>query len=112
MTDIGDLTLPVELSPAGDSGLALLCCARCGGRLRQLPEHGMICDACGSAVATPDGIVDFVAGASGTELDNIDYDAFYRISQDAALNLYRVIRAAAGPRWRSGAAPAASPWRC
>ncbi len=104
MTEIGEHTWPDDLNPAtmtatDSDGLALLRCPQCGARLLRLPEGGIACEACDTAVATSDGIVDFVAGASGTELDNIDYDAFYRISPEAALNLYGVIRASAGPLW-------------
>jgi ubiquinone/menaquinone biosynthesis C-methylase UbiE len=48
-----------------------------------------------------DGIVDFVAGASSTELDNLDYDQFYSISEAASEHLFDIIKFAAGKRWPS-----------
>ena len=122
--DIGDRTLPSDgdsetVAITGAAGLVLLCCPECGGGLAESPPGGITCTSCDTEVATQDGIIDFVAGVSGAELDTIDCDAFYRVSQEAALNLYHVIRTSAGPLWparrgmrsRSGAGPVSLPSR-
>lgn len=44
-------------------------------------------------------IIDFVAGATSTALDDIDCDQRYAVNLAASLHLYDDIARAAGPRW-------------
>jgi SAM-dependent methyltransferase len=81
--------------------LCLLVCNACGGSLAQATTDTLRCALCHKAVRVYGGIVDFVAGGSSTQLDNIDYDAFYSINADHSTNLYHMIRSSAGTLWPS-----------
>ena len=81
-----------------DPGLTFLQCPLCGGGLAKAVDS-VACRRCRGVVQAPDGIVDFVAGSSSTTLDDLDYDAFYSISESASRTLFDIIRLAAGPRW-------------
>ncbi len=78
---------------------ALFQCPLCGGPLKRATSSALACQACNNQVAAGDGIIDFVAGAAVTSLDNIDYDAFYGINAEHSLELYNVLLRAAGSRW-------------
>jgi len=80
-------------------GPGFFCCPSCGGALTEISDSEVVCAKCGSAVARHDGIIDFVAGAASTTLDDIDYDAVYAVNLPASLHLYNVIAGAAGPYW-------------
>ncbi len=101
MADIGVHDLAESAAPADRPaalGLALLRCPRCGGSLAAAP--GVVaCVSCAMPVPMCDGIIDFVAGASATALDAIDYDEFYAINLESSLHQFNAIRALAGPLW-------------
>jgi hypothetical protein len=83
-------------------GFALLQCPRCGGSLGggslgEAAARRMECERCHTAIQVLDGIVDFVAGASSTELDNLDYDQFYSISEAASEHLFDIIGGISDP---------------
>jgi ubiquinone/menaquinone biosynthesis C-methylase UbiE len=67
-----------------DSNLAdLLTCPACMGEF--LPGDGAVCSRCGSACTVADGIVSLIAEGAHTALDEIDYDAVYRVDAPASL---------------------------
>ena len=93
------------LSPTGTSGpsihpggVALLQCTGCGQPLATA-GGAVACTDCNITFSTNDGIIDFVASASATALDDIDYDQFYAISPESSLRLYQTIKSSAGPFW-------------
>src|ERR1700745_4033590 len=74
-------------------------CPICGGCLKRAASSALACQACNHKIAADDGIIDFVAGAAVTSLDNIDYDAFYGITAEQSLDLYYFLLRAAKSRW-------------
>ena len=80
-------------------GLRFLCCPACRGALAETSATGLACAKCGTTVAQHDAIIDFVAGAMSTALDDIDYDQRYAVNLAASLHLYEVIARTAGAKW-------------
>ncbi len=76
-----------------------LICNECGGSLTEVATDRLECIWCHAQVASYDGIVDFVAGASVTSLDNIDYDQFYCVNAERSVTLYNTLKASAGALW-------------
>jgi SAM-dependent methyltransferase len=80
---------------------------RCGHELEEAAPEGagpdrLACAACGLIVPVADDIIDFVGGVATTELDNIDYDERYGISEAHSLSLYHLLLRATGPLWPRG----------
>lgn len=92
---------PARTDDLDDRGFAFLQCPLCGGSLARSAAGGVQCERCRTVTQAPGGIIDFVAGSSSTELDKLDYDAFYAISEAASQNLFELIQSAAGARWPS-----------
>jgi SAM-dependent methyltransferase len=84
---------------AASGRTGLFRCMRCGHGVDEAAPDHLACAACGLAVPIADGIIDFVGGAATTELDNIDYDERYGISEAHSLNLYHLLLRATGPLW-------------
>ena len=64
----------------------LLKCPRCSLPL----APGASCRGCGLAPSV-DGVMDFVAGSRTTQLDDLDYDAFYDVSPERADRVLRTL---------------------
>jgi SAM-dependent methyltransferase len=87
-----------NVQPQGDAA-GLFRCMRCGHALDDGAPNQLACSECGLTVPIADGIIDFVGGLATTELDNIDYDQRYGISDEHSLNLYHLLLRATGPLW-------------
>jgi SAM-dependent methyltransferase len=64
-------------------GMEFFRCPRCRQALEGAGPGAALCSGCSQTIARPDGILDFVASKSATQLDDIDYDQFYRIDEEA-----------------------------
>jgi SAM-dependent methyltransferase len=93
MNDTGGAALSVDRA-----GLRLLCCPACEGALAAAGNR-VACAACGSDFSRRDEIIDFVAGAASTALDEIDYDQHYTVNLSASQHLRDSIARLAGGRW-------------
>jgi SAM-dependent methyltransferase len=71
--------------------LPVLVCTRCGQPLpTEAPAH---CEGCGADYEVVDGnIVSFLPPGAGSALDDIDYDAVYKVDGGASDHLYRQCR--------------------
>jgi ubiquinone/menaquinone biosynthesis C-methylase UbiE len=76
----------------------VLQCSQCAGKL-SVAADGLVCFRCGDRIPVEDGIIDFVRGSSRTKLDDIDYDAFYRVNKDASLAQASTLIDQAGAWW-------------
>ncbi|WP_428483613.1 methyltransferase [Rhodopila sp.] len=104
MADVCDHALPGQpdrslMSTPEVPGLDLLQCPVCGGPLSLGAIGRIACRQCHASVPVREGIIDFVAGSASTDLDHIDYDQFYAITEKNSAHLYRIIKASAGPLW-------------
>lgn len=79
--------------------LDLFQCPRCHGALAASSPDIVRCSTCGETVASKNAIIDFVAGHSVTMLDNIDYDAFYRVEDSYSDILVENIKSCVGAHW-------------
>ena len=76
----------------------ILQCPHCAAKL-SVAADALVCSRCGDRVPVEDGIIDFVRGSSRTKLDDLDYDAFYRVNKDASLAQTSTLIDQAGAWW-------------
>jgi SAM-dependent methyltransferase len=76
----------------------LLQCPHCAAKL-SIAADALICSRCGDRVPIEDGIIDVVRGSLRTKLDDLDYDAFYRVNKDASLAQASTLIDQAGAWW-------------
>jgi SAM-dependent methyltransferase len=84
------------------ANLQVLACTRCGQPLpAEMPQH---CNQCGADYELVDGdILSFLPAGAGSALDEIDYDAVYKIDDKASDTLYRQCKSYLGPLLSEGA---------
>ena len=73
-------------------------CPKCQSPFANYTHESLACNCCKKVFESTDGIYDFVAGEATTQLDQIDYDQFYNIS-DIPTSLCSQLRTAANGRW-------------
>lgn len=84
------MTPAPAVAPAPRKALADVFRCTCGGTLApHLEEDGIACSCCGHVWPVHDGIAGFIATDARTALDDIDYDAVYRIDAAASLAFAR-----------------------
>jgi SAM-dependent methyltransferase len=88
---------------AGPLLLSLCMCPRCGDPISE--KGNAIRCLSGHEVRVVDGIVDFVEGRLGTALDDIDYDVFYRVTDENTLLLLTRLKASLAERWPKSFSP-------
>jgi SAM-dependent methyltransferase len=75
----------------------LLSCPACEASCFGTEGTSLVCGACGAAFAVRDAVVDFVGGRKETQLDAIDYDAFYGIDDPKIESSFELLHAHVGP---------------
>lgn len=78
--------------------LTILRCPSCRSPNLVADATAVRCRSCRAVYAVSHGIVDFVADRASTQLDNLDYDALYMISDEPS-RLMHEVRATAAGRW-------------
>jgi 2-polyprenyl-3-methyl-5-hydroxy-6-metoxy-1,4-benzoquinol methylase len=74
-------------------------CAECQAPLIGTPSASVVCDRCGTPVATVDGILDFVRAPTGPLSDPEQYDALHHIDDERSAARYRDLKHLAAERW-------------
>src|SRR5262245_52945360 len=74
----------------------LLSCPACEASSFRSAGTSLACGACGANFAVQDGIVDFVGGRHETQLDAIDYDAFYGVDDPKIESSFELVRGHVG----------------
>jgi SAM-dependent methyltransferase len=64
---------------------SLICCAACRSAEISVEESRWLCRACGAAFPQIDGVIDFDLGRTVTQLDDLDYDEFYKIDSSSSI---------------------------
>ncbi len=80
--------------------LTQLQCPSCSSLLLDYKEkaHVVICRSCRTEFSAADGVICFVPSHRFTQLDNIDYDAHYSISNESSQQAFAGLKAVLGER--------------
>ena len=73
---------------------ALLACPACRSTSFDFSSARAVCVSCGASYPAIDGIIDFDLGDVATQLDDLDYDAFYQIDESRSRRAFDHVLAA------------------